>query len=190
MGEIDRINRIEEGAKQELLAQGEVSLILDTYDDIFSDFDPRPYSHRTLSQDLLVEAKYATVSKEGTLELRFLIPKEKRLIEVETMIKKRLREHFLKHFHEKTVELVDIRKHGFFLIALGVLMMFLAIVFYSDLLPLHKIIKNIFIVLTEPAGWFLFWIGGEKIVYERREKLPEYMFYKKMSVAHISFISY
>jgi len=45
-------------------------------------------------------------------------------------------------------------------------------------------------VVLEPAGWFLFWIGGEKLVYERREKYPELEFYKKMAKTEISFHAY
>ena len=37
-----------------------VSLWLDNYDNIFSDFDPRSYAHRELSDDFLIEAKKVT----------------------------------------------------------------------------------------------------------------------------------
>ena len=37
--------------KQALLELAEISILLDSYDDIFSDFDPSPYSERTLSDD-------------------------------------------------------------------------------------------------------------------------------------------
>ena len=37
-------------------AVGAVSLWLDTYEDIFSDFDPRPYGQRALSEDFVAEA--------------------------------------------------------------------------------------------------------------------------------------
>ena len=40
---------------EKLLQQSEISLLLDSYDDIFSDFDPRPYNQRALSQDFLAE---------------------------------------------------------------------------------------------------------------------------------------
>jgi len=39
----------EEMHKKKLLQLSEISLIIDTYDDIFSDFDPRPYSQRALA---------------------------------------------------------------------------------------------------------------------------------------------
>ena len=74
--------------------EGNISLILDSYDDIFSDFDPRPFAHRALSDDFLLEAKRAARDKQGSLELRFLIPKNERKLDAETIIKGRLREHF------------------------------------------------------------------------------------------------
>jgi hypothetical protein len=47
----------------------EIKLMLDTYDDIFSDFDPRPFSQRTLSEDFLEEARKASREKEmGNIE--------------------------------------------------------------------------------------------------------------------------
>ena len=72
-------------AKQELLAQGSISLLLDSYDDIFSDFDPRPFTHRAVSDDFLIEAKRAALDKDGTLELRFLIPRQHRKSDTETI---------------------------------------------------------------------------------------------------------
>ena len=46
-----------------LLKKSEISLSLDNYDDIFSDFDPRPFSQRALSDDFLIEAKKASRDK-------------------------------------------------------------------------------------------------------------------------------
>src|SRR5690349_704077 len=40
-----------------LLIKSELSIWLDTYDDIFSDFDPRPLNERALSDDFLSEAR-------------------------------------------------------------------------------------------------------------------------------------
>ena len=73
-----------------LLQLSEISLIIDTYDDIFSDFDPRPYSQRALSDDFLLEARKASKDKvSGTFELNFLIPSHlKNKVHV-VMIKKR-----------------------------------------------------------------------------------------------------
>src|SRR5262249_60242404 len=77
---------------------GAVSLWLDNYDDIFSDFDPRPYSQRALSEDFLAEARRAVRDRHDEVpELRLLVPTPARHVEDETIIRKRLHEHFRKH---------------------------------------------------------------------------------------------
>ena len=42
----------------------EIPLWLDNYNDLFSDFDPRHYSNRALSQDFLEELKRASRDKQ------------------------------------------------------------------------------------------------------------------------------
>lgn len=90
-------------SKQNLsLQMANISIILDNYDDIFSDFDPRPYSERALSHDFLRECKKASIDKDDTgLELRLMIPKDKRNFATELLIRKRLKAHFLKHYDLK-----------------------------------------------------------------------------------------
>ena len=61
-------------ALKSIMDNAEISLILDTYDDIFSDFDPRPYNERALSEDFLIEARKAARDKNTGIELHFLIP--------------------------------------------------------------------------------------------------------------------
>ena len=56
-------------------AAGAVSLWLDTYEDIFSDFDPHPFGQRALSEDFLAEAKRAVRDRRDEVpELRLLVP--------------------------------------------------------------------------------------------------------------------
>lgn len=88
-----------------VLMQKNISLILDSYDDIFSDFDPRPYSEKALSDDFLSECRKASRDKkDDEVELRLLVPAQKREINDETKIKRRLKDHFQKHFNEKSNE--------------------------------------------------------------------------------------
>ena len=84
--------------KIQLPVEHEISLWLDTYEDIFSDFDPRPLGQRALSDDFLSEAKRAIRErKEGSFELHLLIPTTQRSSATEAVVRKRLREHFTKH---------------------------------------------------------------------------------------------
>ena len=105
------------------LREGNISLILDSYDDLFSDFDPRPFAERALSDDFLVECKKASVVKKTKIELRLMVPKHKRNHFDEVKIKKRLKEHFHKHFKEEESKIRKIKAGGFFWFFLGVALM-------------------------------------------------------------------
>jgi len=185
----DDINE-EEKLKQELVKKSQISILLNNYNDIFSDFDPRPYNTRALSDDFLLEAKKAARDKEENLQLDFLIKKSERKLEHEILIKRRLREHFKKHAVLAQEEVSKVKKEGYILIGIGVLMMFITVLIYSNIISFGEFTKSIIIIITEPAGWFLFWIGGEKLVYEKKEKMPDLDFYKKMSIVEIVFHSY
>ena len=175
----------EELVKQNLLEKAEISLVLDTYDDIFSDFDPRPFGQRALSDDFLIEAKKAAMDKDGNLELSFMIPRERRRMDHELVIKRRLREHFRKHYGILRDEVNGIKRQGIIWMLIGLLLLIsaTAVTYYHN----DSIFWDLLLVSLEPAGWFLFWIGGEKIVYERRDKYPELEFYEKMTRCEISF---
>ena len=177
----------EEEKTKSLLSKAEISVLLDTYDDIFSDFDPRPFISRALSDDFLLEAKRAARDKEGVFDLSFMIPKKLRNFEHEVLIRRRLREHFKKHALLLEQEMNKIKMKGIFMIIIGVLTILIASFLYS---LEGRWIVNLLIVIFEPAGWFLFWIGGEKLVYERKEIYPDYEFYHKMTICEISFHTY
>jgi hypothetical protein len=173
---------------KDILAKSEIALSLDSYDDIFSDFDPRPYSERALSDDFLIESKKAARDKTGTLELKFLIPNQLRKPNVEFKIKKRLREHFRKHYLVLEKESKDIVKKGIWITILGFFLMVVATSLYD--LPSGNFFFVFLRVMLEPAGWFIVWFGLDQIFYSKKEKKPELDFYAKMSKANISFLSY
>ncbi|MEK6928590.1 MAG: hypothetical protein AABW65_01375 [Nanoarchaeota archaeon] len=178
----------EEKTKQMLLQKSEISLLLDTYDDIFSDFDPRPYTQRALSDDFLLEAKRATRDKEGIFQLRFLIPANQRKVEHEILIKKRLREHFRKHVLMLEEDLHNTKKKGIRMCITGAVMLLLATFI------LHFLKDNFFltllVVLLEPAGWFTAWTGLDQLFYPAKENKPDLNFYRKMVNVEIFFIPY
>lgn len=177
-----------EREKEKLLKMSEISLWLDTYNDIFSSFDPRPYSQRTLSDDFLFEAKKASREKlSGQVDLKLLMPKKLRKIGDEIGIKKRLHEHFKKHYDMLKKEHKSIVTTGLLMTGLGLLMMFLA-GFFSTMNTL--IFYKVLIVLLEPAGWFMAWFGLERIFYTSRMKKADLDFYEKMSKVNITFWSY
>ena len=103
------------------LKQGNISLILDGYEDLFSDFDPRPYSKRTLSDDFILECKKAVRENKVELqnyELRLLVPKHKRKTNDETIIRK-IKGLFSILGIRKTKELKQLRIDGLKWLVIG-----------------------------------------------------------------------
>jgi len=172
------------GIEYYVKSQAGIPLILNSYEDIFSGFDPRPYSEKALSGDFLLECKKASAEKKGRIKLRFFVPKNKRKPEDEIKIKKRLKEHFMKHYIEKKKEITKLKSMGLFWIVLGSMMM-VSSVFLSKMQTSFTI--SLLLTLVQPAGWFFLWEGMGKILLDPKSKKPDYDFYKKMAGADISF---
>lgn len=185
---MDSEHLIEELTEEEKMRQGNISLILESYNDIFSDFDPRGYSEKALSDDFLLECKRAARDKDPEMgfELRILLPKNKRNLSDESRIKQRLKLHFHKHFKEKHDEIKSIKREGISWIVIGLVFIFLATIIYAY----KGFIFNLLFVIFEPAGWFTLWSGLDKIFITARGKKSELDFYRKMANAKIIFISY
>jgi hypothetical protein len=171
----------------EELREANISLILDSYNDIFSDFDPRSYSERALSDDFLVECRRAARDKETGVELILSVPRNKRNLNDEFRIKKRIKDHFHRHHVEKEREIKKIKRDGFIWILIGILINILVV---SGFLNVEsKLLHTIFGIFEVPS-WFLIWEGLSKILLESRKFEPEYIFYRKMANAEIVFRSY
>ena len=175
---------------QECNSHENISLRLANYNDIFSSFDPRPYSERSLSVDFLGEARRASIDKpSGEIELRLLFPAKMRRLEIEKVIQKRLRAHFERHARKIEEQYKKIIRNGALFVAAGVIIMILAsfILFeYSK----NNLFMNFLIILFEPAGWFFFWEGLYQIVFEPKKTRPELEFYEKMAKTDIIFLSF
>lgn len=70
------------------LRESNISLSMSSYNNLFSDFDPRDYSQKILSEDFIDECKRAVREKNGKIELILLFPKDRRNIKDEIKIKK------------------------------------------------------------------------------------------------------
>lgn len=182
--EVD-LKREEKTPSEIIFREGNISMILYAYTDIFSDFDPRPYSERTLSDDFLLECKKASVDKED-VELRLLIPKLKRNFGDEAKIKRRLKNHFQKQYKEKELAKKKLRKEGLLWFFFGACLIFTATLLYS----LEGFAFNLLFVMFEPAGWFTLWNGLDKIFIAPKDKQPELDFYRKMAKVRINFYGY
>jgi len=173
--------------EEKKMREGNISLVLDSYNDLFSDFDPRGYSERTISDDFLLECKRAARDKDLGFELRLLAPKTKRNLNDELKIKKRLKNHFQKHYFEKKQEIKTIRSNALILTIFGMILLLIATFIYEQE---KSLFFSFIIIVIEPAGWFTTWIGLEKLFLESKEKKLDLIFYKKMASVAINFIDY
>ncbi len=174
--------------KKEAMLEGNISLILDSYNDIFSDFDPRPASERALSDDFLNECRKASRDKhiDHGLEVRLLVPKTKRDNALEQVIKGRLRNHFRKHDTQKAKETQRTKRHGMLWIVAGAMFSLIAT---SIQMHEHPLLRFAFVIF-EPAGWFSFWTGFERLILIPTHKQAEIEFYRKMAHSTVTFGSY
>src|SRR3989304_5362631 len=104
----------------------EVRFAINEYEDIFSDFDPRPVPLKGFSDDFLEEAKRACVVKEEKIDFIFMIPKEERNLKEEARIEDRLKRYFRKHLGILEKEKKKTIKTGISFTALGIILMFVA----------------------------------------------------------------
>jgi len=178
-----RAKELEEELK---MRQGNISLILDSYDDLFSDFDPRPNGVRALSEDFLDECMKAARSvTNDEPELRLQLPAIKRNSQMEDIIRQRLKNHFDKHHIEYIQERRKEQMKGVAMILLGALLLVSA-----TLIEEKDFWTKFILVILEPAGWFSMWEGLYGFIFPSEEKRKVYSFYEKMSNVKVEFFSY
>ena len=183
---IEDINSV---PQQSLPKYAEVSILLDSYDDIFSDFDPSAYSERTLSDDFIIQAKKFSRNKIGNkISLRLLLSANKRNEQEEKVIIKRLHSYF-KGVHEQLeTEVRKTNTRGWILTLIGIAVMIAAS--YISFMKPEKYPVHLLLVLFEPAGWFLLWAGLDHLANSSKETKKDIDFYAKIIKSEINFLTY
>jgi hypothetical protein len=174
---------------ERLLRLSELSVWLDCYDDIFSDFDPRPYQQRALSDDFLAMARKEILKKTGgELELTFLLPHGIRDRKTEKLIKERLHGHFIRHAVRIRGEIAALRRRGGLMCLASFAMLFFAA--YLPELAFPVALTRFLTVLCNPAGWYLVFSGLDQIFAKAAQQRPELVFHEKLAECQISFRDY
>lgn len=160
-----------------------IHISLDEYDDIFSDFDPLPYSDRTLSDDFLKELrKHDLHEKDQKINIHFSIPKVLRIIKTESLIKKRLKSYFDFRF-------LNINKKMQYQLFLGIFSFLFGILllageeFLNPFLSQNYLIPVIRIVLVTIGGYVTY-VGFECMLRYRKLSKISISF---QNLAHASF---
>jgi hypothetical protein len=165
-----------------------LNLWLDSYDDIYSDFDSQHYLKRRISEDFLhelhIELKHREDSKGG---MALLVPEKNRDTVAEKNIAVSLATLFSKRYllHQKKCKTK--LKNGILLFLLGALLMLLNTwLNYKSNTSFAMISLK---VMLEPAGWFLVWAAFDILYYDYANLKIERDFYKTMSEMKIQFQS-
>jgi len=164
----------------------EISLWLDSYDDIYSDFDSRNYLRRRISEDFLHELRTELKYKGShASDMVLLLPQERREEAMEKIIADSLKDLFIGQLRFHQDKCRKKLNNGLLLLTCGVIaMLFNSWINYQ--------LRESFAltglkILLEPAGWFLMWAAFDFLFYDFSELKRERNFYKELSGIHIHF---
>ena len=185
----NKTEEINTDSTQSMLKLAEISILLNSYNDIFSTFDPSEYSERNLSDDFIIQAKNISKSKDGNkMSLKLLLPASARNEQDEKVIIKRLHSHFKYSYQQVASDVRITKRKGIILTVIGIVLMVTAS--YLSFMKSEGYHIHFLIVLFEPAGWFLLWVGLDHLVYQSKSTKKEFAFYSKMSKSEIKFFTY
>lgn len=166
----------------------ELNLWLDSYDDIYSDFDSRHYQKRRVSEDFLYEVRTEIKYKEQKADvLILLLPADKRDELSEKIITASLALFFKNQYNINAVKCRKKLRSGLLLLVSGSILMLLNS-WFSFRFPPSFWLQS-FKILMEPAGWFLLWAALDFLFYEYSNVKKERNFYKELSTMNICFRS-
>lgn len=161
-----------------------IDIALDSYDDIFSDFDITPYAKRQLSEDFIIEMlRRVPASTDGPVKVVLSIPQAARDPQDEKVIQKRIRHVFSKKLQEIEGEIRTYQQKGLKYMLIGSVIILLTLVETDWLL-----LNTIFNILLVP-GWFGIWTGLAKIFDEPADLIKAKKAYQTLSTAQYVFVS-
>jgi hypothetical protein len=166
----------------------DLSIWIDAYSDIFSDFDPRLLSERNISDDFLYEIKRVCSENDFSISLfKLLVPAALRDEAKEAVITRRLHEFFRKKDLLIKSQLKGVKRSGLLIAFSGILLLIGA--GYISYLKLSNFFMHVLIIVTEPAGWYLIWTGIESVRDSSKSKKSDFAFFSKMAKSKIVFLS-
>ena len=165
----------------------EISVAIDRWEDIFSDFDPSPLDKRTLSEDFIYELKKRyRETKRGSFMITIYAPQTLKDDEKEKVVIKRLKQYFRFMSLQAKKQLARIRTRGFIFVAFGTFSLGLLI-----LLTYYEVFSTLAVELIGialmPLGWFGIWEGFSKIVDASPMLRQDEDLFIKLSKASYSF---
>lgn len=164
----------------------ELSLWLDTYDDIYSDFDSRSYLKRRISEDFIDELRMSLkYRKDQPDALILMLPGSQRHADIEKEITISIHEQIKDRLNMLLHKVRNILTRGLLLFATGLLLTGV-----SAFVTLKKPVGYLPLLLRislEPASWFMLWTGLDLLIYDYRKLRKETFFYKILASLKVHF---
>lgn len=159
---------------------------LDSYNDIYSDFDSRHYKSRRISEDFLDELRTDMHYHQQALdELHLFMPEEKREEATEAIITESMKAFFLTQYFRCRDECRRKLRVSMLMGFSGITIMLLDAV--SIFLNIRTLTTTLLSTVMEPASWFLLWTAVDYLIYDWKELKKDRTFYRKLSEAKIIF---
>lgn len=167
----------------------EISIWLDRYEDLFSEYDSSHFKARTLSDNFLTEVRKLVHEVESAnVELKFNLMADEQNPETEEVIINNIHEYFAAKATAAKNEMRQILRTGGLLSAAG----FAIIIFmvtvghnFSELM----LVKGLEMMI-DPLGWFLVWNGLDMVFVQSKKEQPTVDFNLKMTNAKLSFMAF
>jgi len=174
-------------AEQRINDLREIAIVIDTWDDIFSDFDPRPLNERTISGDFMDELKKRYLeTPRGNMQLIIYAPVGLKDEKSEQMVVRRLKTHFKYLALEAKREMVQARIRGTIFLCVGfAALAFLTLATYVQMMS--AIALAVVQIPLMPLGWFGMWEGFSKLVDAMPRQAEIEDLYDKLSKARYDF---
>ncbi|HAD81485.1 MAG: hypothetical protein A2509_01885 [Candidatus Edwardsbacteria bacterium RIFOXYD12_FULL_50_11] len=163
-----------------------VNIWLDSLDELFSDFDPRSYLKRTVSDDFIAQVRKVVADQQGKeMILRLQLPAGTRNEQDEEIIAVRLQLYFTERCNQFKKERQNGIRNAVILTLSGIALMIFAS--YITFLNSERYYLQLLLVLFEPGGWFCLWTGLDRLIDYSGKRRKELDFYSRMATAQIQF---
>ncbi len=177
----------ENAIKQRLEDINAISIAIDTYDDIFSDFDPRDLTQRDLSEDFIIEiTRRHRQDIKGKYDVVLVAPKSIEDPVAEKKIISRLNRYFNQKHARYVKAIHEIRIRGLIYIASGMALL-IALTLLTYYRKLDTLTREIAGIMFMPLGWFGIWEGFSKIVDIPFKLESDTQVYRKLARAAYKF---
>jgi hypothetical protein len=157
-------------------------IALDSYDDIFDDFDPQAYIERNISTDFLdaLGNRMKKISMRERASIILTLPYYKRVMKDERIIKERLSEYFWNMARYWTDRENEMRNYSLGMLLVGL------VIFSIGQFIIHNYAYFFDEFIVIPA-WFLTFSGLDKYFVEKPKITSKRRFYEALGSSKVTF---